>query len=183
MKPLSDIEHTAQTLEQLARLIANRALKSKGAVPPSLLIANDESVIEFVPPSLADVAGKDHLAQVARLLAIANSATAITTIFESWAYIAKEPGGPLTEKLEAVSIMTEAAGRTRACILQLERNKRGKFRRLRDSGIPAPDDVQGRFASLLPPRVPTEDDKRHARQLLGLMGMAPDGNVIRSHLN
>ena len=183
MRPLSNVEQTVQMLEQSARMMANRALKSKGSVPPTLLIANDESVIQFVLQPLADVAGKDHLARVARLLAIANSATAITTIFESWAYVAKEPGGPLTEKLEAVSIMTEAAGKTKPCILLLERNKRGKFRRLRDSGMPTPDDVQGRFASRLPQRVPIEDDMRHARQLLGLMGIAPDGNVIRSHLN
>lgn len=183
MKPFPSAELTALSLEKLASAIALQALKSRGAVPPTLLISNELACIQFVPKGLLDVAAKDMLAHTARLLAVANSATTVTTIFESWAHVAKVPGGPLTEKLEVVSIMTETQTGIRARILAIQRDGRGKFKRLRESGLPAPDSVEGRFTSLLPPRVPTSDDIRHARQLLSLMGISTDGKVVTSHLN
>lgn len=183
MKHFPSAELTALALEKMATAIALQAMKSHGVVAPTLLISNELSCIKFVPNGLKDIAAKDMLAQTARLLAIANSATAVTTIFESWAHVAKMPGGPLTERLEVISIMTETQTGTRARILVIQRDGRGKFKRLRASGIPAPDSVEGRFTSLLPRHVPTPDDIRHARQLLCLMGISTDGKVILHHLN
>ena len=183
MKPFSNPELMAEALEKLALTMSFKAMKSLGTVPPTLLISNDHACIHFVPTGMLDEAAKDKLAQVARLLAIANSAIAVTTIFESWAHVAKVPGGPLTEKLEVISIMTETESGTRSQILVIHRNERGKFKRLRESGIPRPDSVQGRFTSLLPNRVPTSDDISQARSLLGMMGIDADGKVIQTHLN
>lgn len=181
MNELSDNE--ALLMESLARGMAVRAMKDHGAVPPTVLIGNENTVIEYASEALADAAAKDRLAQIARLLATANDATVVTTILESWARIAKVPGGPMTERIEAVMIMTEHRQGSRALLLKIERTEHGKFRRLTPVSMPGLDSVQGRFTGLIPPRSPSPEEMTQARTVLGLLGLSPDGKTIRHDLN
>lgn len=163
-------------LEEFAKRIALDAMQNRGSVPPTVLVQSLDRVVKYAHKGLVDVEAKDRLAQIARLLAVANAASTVTMVLESWAWTAKELGGPLTDKIEVVTVMTETHQGTHALFLGIERSPNGKFKCFGEVPIPAPDSVAGRFANILPPILPTLRDVRIAEQVLSLLGVSIDGD-------
>jgi len=174
---------TAVQLAMLANRLALHHMRGKGQVPATVLITTESVTYEFVSPALTDIAAKDKLVQTARLLAIANQAQAVTVLLECWARFSREPGGALGCRQEAVVIATETRDGPQVSLLGIDRRRNGRFKSFSKVEIPAITTLAGRFAGLLPPKVPTAQDINQAKILLGLFGIQPDGKPISAHLN
>jgi hypothetical protein len=171
-----------KVLEQMAEQTATSSMRAQGRLQPTLLLLNAEGCTQFTHAGLSGESSKDHLAQVARLLAVAHCATGVSMVLEAWARVAKAPGGPLNERIEVVTVITETVLGTTTQLLEIRRNNQGKFKRLRPYDLQEADSVGGRFAGILPPFKPTPDQVREARLCLNLLGVSPDGKTLsRTH--
>jgi hypothetical protein len=71
-----------------------------------------------------------------------------------------------------VSIMAESREGCRQRFLFIQRDSFGKFTGFWTSLLPQIQDVEGRFACLLPPREPTDEMALAAKNLLEAMGIS-----------
>jgi hypothetical protein len=162
--------------------LAERAMRRLGHVPPTLLAETATGFVAYSPTHLPDEQAKDSFANTSRLIALGYRAKAIALVLESWMTLAKpgqilDPGVPPSEspeRQECVFILAEAAETHGGRILKIERDKQGAFIRLEE--IPMPDGVtgEGRFSQIMPPRTPSEQDSKIARQLLSDLGVTPE---------
>ena len=65
-------------------------------MPPTLFLIGPDGPLMFMPESLGDAAAKDEFATTARLMCIAQAATACVMALEAWAKFAT-PGEKLDE--------------------------------------------------------------------------------------
>lgn len=169
-------------LIQQASYLAERAMKRLGRVPPTLLAETATGFVAYTPTQLPDEQAKDSFASTSRLIALGYRAKAIALVLESWMTLAK-PGQALDvhvapsespDRQECVFILAEAAQTHGGRILKIERDKQGAFIRLDE--IPMPDGVTGggRFHGIMPPRTPSEQDSKMARELLSHLGIVPE---------
>jgi hypothetical protein len=68
--------------------------------------------------------------------------------------------------------MAECHGRSAQRFLFIQRDSFGKFIGFGTSLLPPNNEVQGRFAGLMPPKEPTDEMAMVARNLLRSMGIA-----------
>ena len=173
-----DLEAILKQAEHYAKYMIGG---SSGSVPATLMVSTPEGFVLHLPTKFASVEDKDNLAKTGRLLTVGFKATAIAMISEAWITIPKRRGQPpdLTtppsespDREEVVAIMAECHGRSAQRFLFIQRDSFGRFIGFGTSLLPPIDEVQGRFAGLMPPKEPTDEMATAARNLLQAMGIA-----------
>jgi hypothetical protein len=165
-------------LEQAADY-SRQMMSSAGSVPPTLMALTPDGFLMFVPKKLHGEAQKDKFANAARLIATGYEAVAVALILESWATIARRPGQAIPntppsqspDREEVVFVVAETRQACRQRFLFIQRNSSGNFIGFGTSLLPEFDELQGRFAGLMPPKIPSKSDSLMARTLLQAMGV------------
>ena len=168
-----------ETLIDQSRHYAKHMLQTTGSVPPTLMALTPEGLMMFVPSELEDTDAKDKFANTGRLLAVGYKASAVVMILESWATFPKRPGLPLPEgppsqspdRKEVVVLMGETRDTRAQQFLFIQRNSSKNFTGFGTSLLPQFDQLEGRFAQMMPPKVPNDNDALMARTLLTAMGV------------
>lgn len=101
-------------------------------------------------------------------------------ILPGWAWL---PPSQSPDRQEAVVIQAEGEGLRSAALLRIERDSGGKFTGFATADGLKFDAMSGRFAALFPPKPPTEENRKIARQLLTLMGVRPQNRGFNSMWN
>jgi hypothetical protein len=138
-----------------------------------------EGFLMYVPEKLADDQAKDKFAQTARLIATGYDARGVAMILESWMTFPKNlsdglpdvPPSQSPDREEVVVVMAESRDVCKQRFLFIQRNSLGKFIGFSTSPLPEFDDMQGRFARIIPPKIPSKNDALMARSLLKVMGV------------
>jgi len=176
--PNRDLEAILKQAEHYANYMMKG---SSGSVPATLMVSTPEGFMLHVPAKFSSVEDKDNLAKAGRLLTIGYKANAIAMISEAWITVPKRRGQPpdlktppseSPDREEVVAIMAECHGRSAQRFLFIQRDSFGKFIGFGTSLLPPIDEVQGRFAGLMPPKEPTDEMAMVARNLLRSMGIA-----------
>jgi len=199
--PVSNRIHGVQPnrLENLDDLLAqaehyaDHSMRNIGRLPPTLFLIGSEGPLMFMPESLADENDKDDFAATARLMCIAHAATACVMALEAWAKFAKpgekfdetEPPSEAFDRQEVVVLMGESHSGQKQKFLPIIRSDNGKFFGLGESNAPSMDEMKGRFAQLLPTKVPDEGIRLVAKAMLKVKGVGrvtqvPGGGVRRT---
>ena len=167
---------------------ANYSMRNMGKMPLTLFLIGPDGPLMFMPESLEDGAAKDDFATNARLMCIAHAATAVVIALEAWAKFAKpdekfdmtEPPSEAFDRREFVVLMGESHGGQQQKFLPIIRSGNGKFFGFGESEVPAMDEMKGRFAQLLPPKIPDAAMRDLAKAMLkvkcvesGTTGNAP----------
>lgn len=178
MKPPDKLESLDDLLAQ-AEHYAEHSMRNIGRLPTTLFLIGSNGPLMFMPDSLADERAKDDFATSARLMCIAHAATVCVMALEAWAKFAK-PG----EKFDETERPSEAFDRREFVILMGEsqsdgqkqrflpiiRSDNGKFFGLGESEAPGMDEMKGRFAQLLPTKVPDDGIRQVAKAMLKVKG-------------
>jgi hypothetical protein len=178
VKPPDKLESLDDLLAQ-AEHYAEHSMRNIGRLTATLFLIGSDGPLMFMPESLADDSEKDDFAINARLVCIAHAATACVMALEAWAKFAK-PG----EKFDMTERPSEAFARREFVILMGEsqsegqkqrflpiiRSDNGKFFGLGESESPGIDEMTGRFAQLLPTKVPDEGIRQVAKAMLKVKG-------------
>ena len=160
---------------------ANYCMRGTGSVTPTLFLIGADGLVMFFPQSLADDSAKDDFATSARLMCIAHAATACVMVLEAWAKFAT-PGEKfdLTEapseafdRREVVVLMGESRDGQKQKFLPIIRSGNGKFFGFGESEVPEMDEMKGRFAQILPPKIPDAATCALAKAMLKVKGAAP----------
>ena len=170
-----------QSLIAQAADYAEYAMRKFGRIPPTLLAETAEGLIVYLPESMGDERAKDNFANTARLVAAAYAPTAVVLVLESWMTVARPgetsvpmvPPSQSPDRQEVVVIQAEAANSRSAVLLRIQRNRGGKFAGLATADVPEFDEMTGRFAGLFPPKAPTPENQKLARQLRATIGVVP----------
>ncbi len=167
------------TLIAYAEGYAEFVMKNIGRVPPTMLAVSPEGLLHFLPESLADERAKDNFANVGRLICAAYGATAAVMILEVWMKMAK-PGETLDteeapseafDREEFVVVMGETRGRKTQRFLPIIRTDAGGFFGFGEFDASKFDGIEGRFAGMLPPKVPTRETREATLAVLTVMGI------------
>jgi hypothetical protein len=178
VKPPDKLESLDDLLAQ-AEHYAEHSMRNIGRLPTTLFLIGSNGPLMFMPDSLADERAKDDFATSARLMCIAHAATVCVMALEAWAKFAK-PG----EKFDETERPSEAFDRREFVILMGEsqsdgqkqrflpiiRSDNGKFFGLGESEAPGMDEMKGRFAQLLPTKVPDDGIRQVAKAMLKVKG-------------
>ncbi len=156
-------------------------MRQFGRMPPSLFLIGTDGPQMFVPDSLADEAAKDDFATTARLICIAHAATACVMALEAWAKFAKpnekldltEPPSEAFDRQEVIVLMGEDRAAQKQTFLPIVRSDNGNFFGFGEHHAPVLDQVQGRFAQILPPHLPAKKDRVLAQLMLQVKGATP----------
>jgi hypothetical protein len=173
--------------ESLDDLLANAeqyaefCMRNSGKLSPALFLIGADGPLMLVPASLADANEKDDFATTARLLCIAHAATVAVMALEAWAKFAKpnekldptEPPSEAFDRQEVIVLIGEARDAQKQKFLPIIRSGNGKFFGFGESDAPGVDEMKGRFAQLLPPKVPDDQMRRLAKTMLQVKGVAP----------
>lgn len=182
MQPSPQPHPQPKTLADLmarAEHYANYCMRGTGRVTPALFLIGPDGPLLFVPESLEDENAKDDFATKARLMCIAHAATAAVMTLEAWAKFAK-PGEKfdLTEapseafdRREFVVLMGESHDGQKQKFLPIIRSGNGKFFGFGESEAPTMDEMKGRFAQLLPTKVPDAAMRDLAKAMLKAKGV------------
>ncbi len=157
---------------------ANFLMRKSGRVPPTLFVATPKGVLCYVPHDLADVRAKNNFANAARLICAAYGATAVVMVVEGWVTMAK-PGEPLDDtppseafdRREFVVLIGEAAGQKTQKLLPIIRTDAGGFFGFGEFDSQSFTGFEGRFAQLLPPKVPNAEQRALAKAMLEVLGV------------
>jgi len=181
-----------KTLDDLlaqAEHYANYSMRNLGRVPPTLFLIGADGPVLFIPENLADDRAKDNFAATARLMCIAHAASACVMTLEAWAKFAT-PGEELDmteapseafDRRELVVLMGESRDGQKQKFLPIIRSDNGKFFGLGESEVPDMNEMTGRFAQLLPTKVPDDGLRQVAKAMLKVQGVkfAQPGNAPR----
>lgn len=172
------------TITALADLMAHAEghegylMRRSGHVPPTLFVATPQGVLVYVPNDLSDTRAKDVFATTSRLICAAYAATAVVMVVEGWVTMAKPgeeldtdtPPSEALDRQEFVILMGEVAGQKQQKMLPIIRTDAGGF-----FGFGEFDSLfsgfEGRFDGLLPPKVPTAQQRLLAKAVLERMGV------------
>jgi hypothetical protein len=164
-------------------------MRNLGRVPPTLFLIGADGPVLFIPENLADDRAKDNFAATARLMCIAHAASACVMTLEAWAKFAT-PGEELDmteapseafDRRELVVLMGESRDGQKQKFLPIIRSDNGKFFGLGESEVPDMNEMTGRFAQLLPTKVPDDGLRQVAKAMLKVQGVkfAQPGNAPR----
>jgi len=164
-------------------------MRRTGRVTPALFLIGPDGRLMFVPESIADEHAKDDFASSARLMCIAHAATACVLTLEAWAKFVKpgekfdmtEAPSEAFDRREFVVLMGESRDGQKQRFLPIIRSGNGKFFGFGESEIPEMDEMKGRFAQILPTKVPDDQMRDLAKVMLIVKGTAPatTGNTPR----
>ena len=172
----------SQPLDNLmghAEHFAEFNLRYRGQLPGTLFLFGPEGTAAFVPPTLANENAKDAFAADARLLCVAHGATVAVMAMEAWVTLA-EPGVPLDpnqrpslspHRREVVVLVGETAGIQPVKFLPILRDAAGNFTGFGETRSLQCDQIQGRYAQLLPPQLPSPDEQARAQAQLRARGI------------
>jgi hypothetical protein len=164
-------------LVEEARAFAERCLRTRGSVPPTMMAITPRGLLIYGPDLMSDENEKDAYALECRLLLVASQATVYMMVLESWmsdAVGGKIPPGPPSKsprRREVVTICGESRKERRFVIHPIRRTLLGEFTGLGEDTTPAGVEALGRFASLLPPKPVRSQDARKAQLALEAMGV------------
>lgn len=158
---------------------ANFSMRNLGRLPPTLFLIGSDGPLMFMPESLEDAAAKDDFATTARLLCVAYAATACVMALEAWATFAKpgekldetEPPSEAFDRKEIVVLMGESRKAQKQKLLPIIRSGNGKFFGFGESEAPPIDEMKGRFAQILPPKIPDAAARDLAKTVLKVKGL------------
>ncbi len=176
----------APSLEALlarAEDLALFSMRARGSVAPTLLALGAGGPICFIPSSLKDERAKDQFAQIARLICLAHAATAAVMIIEAWMKTASPDGTldltvPPSQSLhrrEVVVLTGESQTGCRQKLMPIIRTGAGGFFGFGEFTTPPETTFSGRFAQILPPKVPTSAEQAKAAALLAVPGVTAEG--------
>ena len=181
-----------QTLADLlaqAEHYANFCMRNSGRMPPTLFLIGAEVPAIFMPETMADDDAKDDFATTARLLCIAHAATATVMAMEAWMKAATpgekldltEPPSEAFDRREVVVLLGESSDGQKQKLLPIIRSGNGKFFGFGESDMPDMDKIEGRFARIIPPKVPEQEMRLLAHAMLKIKGvkLAPSGKSPR----
>lgn len=148
-------------------------------MPPTLFLIGADGPLMFMPESLADAAAKDEFATTARLMCIAQAATACVMALEAWVTFAvpgekldeTEPPSEAFDRKEVVVLMGESQSGQKQKLLPIVRSDNGNFFGFGECEIPGLDEMKGRFAQLLPPKIPDAPIRDLAKAMLKVKGV------------
>ena len=171
-----------ETLDDLlaqAEHYAEYCMRGTGSVTPAVFLVGVDGPMMFSPQSLADEQAKDDFATSARLMCIAHAATAVVMALEAWAKFSKpgeqldmtEPPSEAFDRQEVVVLMGESNAGQKQKFLPIIRSDNGRFFGFGESEVPAFDEMKGRFAQLLPTKVPEHDLRLVAKAMLKVKGV------------
>ena len=180
LQPKPKLETLDDLLAQ-AEHYANHSMRNMGRMPPTLFLIGPDGPMMFMPESLEDGAAKDDFATNARLMCIAHAATAVVMALEAWAKFAKadekfdetEPPSEAFDRREFVILMGESHTGQKQKFLPIIRSGNGKFFGFNESEVPMMDEMKGRFAQLLPTKVPDAAIRDVAKAMLKVKGVEP----------
>src|ERR1035437_4834293 len=163
LQPPRQLESLDDLLAQ-AEHYAGFCMRNSGKMSPTLFLIGADGPLMFVPASLADENEKDDFATNSRLVCIAHAATAGVMALEAWMKTATpgekfdmtEPPSEAFDRQEVVVLMGESHTGQKQKFLPIIRSDNGKFFGLGESNAPSMDEMKGRFAQLLPTKVPDE---------------------------
>jgi hypothetical protein len=171
-----------ETLDDLlaqAEHYADYSMRNIGHLPPTLFLIGPDGPLMFMPESLADTSAKDEFATNARLMCIAHAATSVVMALEAWAKFAKpgeifdetEPPSEAFDRREFIVLMGESHSGQKQKFLPIIRSGNGKFFGFGESETPKMDEMKGRFAQLLPAKVPDAAIRDVAKAMLKVKGV------------
>ncbi len=154
-------------------------MRNMGRVPPTVFLLSPDGPVMFMPESMEDAAAKDDFATSARLLCIAHGATACVMALETWVKFAKpdeeldlsEPPSEAFDRQEFVVLMGEGIGVLKQKLLPIIRSGNGKFFGFGEPNAPGFDKMEGRFAQVLPSKVPDAQTRLVAQAMLKVKGV------------
>ena len=178
VQPPSQLKSFDDLLAQ-AEHYANYSMRNIGRLPPTLFLIGPDGPMIFMPESLADDSAKDAFANNARLMCIAHGATAVVMALEAWAKFATpgekfdmtEAPSEAFDRREFVVLMGESHGGQKQKFLPIIRSGNGKFFGFGESEVPAMDEMKGRFAQLLPTKIPDAQLREVAKVMLKVKGV------------
>ena len=141
---------------------ANYSMRNMGRLPPMLFLVGPDGPMMFTPESLVDDRAKDDFATNARLMCIAHAATSVVMALEAWVKFAKpgekfdetEPPSESIDRREVIVLMGESHNGQKQKFLPIIRSDNGRFFGFGESALPTMDAMKGRFAQLLPTKIP-----------------------------
>ena len=171
-----------ETLDDLlaqAGHYAEFCMRNSGKMAPTLFLIGADGPLMFVPASLADETEKDAFATTARLMCIAHAATVTVMALEAWMKTATpgeqfdmtEAPSEAFDRQEVIVLMGESHGGQKQKFLPIIRSGNGKFFGFGESEVPAMDEMKGRFAQLLPTKVPDAAMREVAKVMLKVKGV------------
>jgi hypothetical protein len=166
-----------------ARHYAEWNLRNHGQIPPCAMALNKDGIMMMVPPRMGTVQDKDQFADAARMLAVGYGAEAVCMILESWAVFGSRPGQNIAdippsqsaERVEVEVVSAEIKGIAAQQIFTIKRDAAGLFVELEEKLTPKFDEMQGRFARILPPKEPTENQAKMASFVVAGLGYVVEG--------
>lgn len=162
-----------------AERYAEFSLRYDGRVPGTFLLLSPTGAGIYVPRNLGDEEARNRFTSIARLIALAHGATAGVMVLESWVMHAV-PGVPFDltlppsqapDRQEVVALIGEAVGVQKVRFLPILRTAAGAFGGFGETSVEVFDQVQGRFAQILPTHPPTAEEKARAHAILQAQGM------------
>lgn len=185
--PPVQLPRQLQSLDDLmaqAEHYANHSMRNMGSVPPTLFLIGADGPVIFIPQNMADDGAKDDFATTARLVCIAHAATASVMTLEAWIKSATpgekmdmtEPPSEAFDRREVVVLLGESRDGQKQKFLPIIRSGNGKFFGFGESDLPVMDKMEGRFAQILPPKVPDDEMQMLAKVMLKVKGV----NVAQS---
>jgi len=154
-------------------------MRNIGRLSPTLFLIGSDGPLIFMPDSLADEGAKDDFATNARLMCIAYAATSVVMALEAWVKYAKpgekldetEPPSEAFDRQEVVVLMGESLDGQKQKFLPIIRSGNGKFFGFGEADLPSMDKMRGRFAQLLPAKVPDAAVRQMAKVMLKAKGV------------
>lgn len=180
-RPPQSLKSLEDLLQQAEHYSEYMMTGNSASVPPTLMALTPEGFIMHIPSNFRTDNDKEMFSKTIRLMAVGYKASAVAMISESWIVTQKRRGQPpdlsvppsqSPDREEVVAIMAESREVRAQRFLFIQRNSLGKFTGFGTSLLPQIQEVEGRFAGLLPPKDPTDEMALAARNLLQAMGIA-----------
>ncbi len=177
MQPSPQPHSQPRTLDELlanAEHYADFCMRNSGRITPALFLIGPDGQGMVCPESLADEHAKDNFANNARLVCIAHGATACVMTLESWMKTAApgekldmtEPPSEAFDRREVVVLMGKSHDGRKQKFLPIIRSGNGKFFGFGEPEVPGMDEIKGRFAQILPNKVPDDAMRDLAKVML-----------------
>jgi hypothetical protein len=180
------------TLDDLLAQAAHYAdfcMRNSGRMAPTLFLIGVNGPLMFCPASLADESEKNAFATTSRLMCIAQGATVCVMALEAWMKAATpgetldttEPPSEALDRQEVIVLMGEAHAGQKQTLLPIIRSGNGKFFGFGESHFPEVDNLEGRFAQILPPQVASPEHRALAAAMLKVKGhhLTQPGTTVR----
>ena len=181
-----------ETLDDLlaqAGHYAEFCMRSSGQMRPALFLIGADGPLMIAAASLDGVEEKDAFVTTARLICIAQAATAVVVALEAWMSFAKpgesvdtaEPPSEALDRKEVVMLMGEAKTGHKQRFLPIIRSGNGRFFGFDETGTPEIDQIGGRFSQILSAETPSVEHRLIAKAMLEVKGINVDkrGNSVR----